>query len=455
MVHYLRWFEEGTQIDICKAIDFISILCYALDLLLQCCFQVVAWRDVDYTMEFGKSGFVGKRTSTATTNGGRRSYLHSHNDDEDKKTRIRKIARQMTREVSERIRDYHQRISSLHFNTVFILNTITVSCFILNFFDSTTFLPNTTFLRPFMIIWINYRVQTASGAMVRMLPALSDILIILVLYLIFFAGFTSLFLGPIQTNNGPGDNEGFDTFLYSLLNYYVLLSTETFPNIIDFFPKDNIVVPYIFASFLLFGYFILMAYLTAIVFDGYYDFKLKISLKEYFLERTAVATTFLVIAYDPETESYNDELTLSDILDVKFKFNGKQATFTQLAALFQALDENNNCGLDETEFYRFCDALTNLFENISDEKGEKGLAVGEKGGSGSIRSIPSFSGMKESCNEQLSIMYYRLLSYIPSLSKFLGTIGQSHVLFFHILQIFRQGLVQIFLILSSVSKFFW
>lgn len=83
-----------------------------------------------------------------------------------------------------------------------------------------------------MFIFINYRLQTAAGAMLNMFPELSDMLIILILFLLLFSSFTSIFIGRSDYEIDAFREEGFGTFFLSLLNYYVLLSTESFPQII-------------------------------------------------------------------------------------------------------------------------------------------------------------------------------------------------------------------------------
>ena len=139
-------------------------------------------------------------------------------------------------------------------------------------------------------------------------------------------------------------------------------------------------------------------------------------------------------------------------MDVKFKFNGKTASFAQLADLFAALDEDGNCGPCEDEFYMFCDALTSLFE--SDSNSNFAANKTKKADSGSLRSVPSFGELRENCSSKLSAFCANLFNRIPQTVSYILTLFQrllqSNVLFFHILQIFRQGLIQIFFLLSFI-----
>jgi len=243
----LHVFEEEHQLMICKVINVVSLGVYVLDILIQCAFQHVYWQDVDYSLTLNKRR-RGSTTQTPVIN----DSIYSR------------------RGIHTTIRETMKRVTGTHYNIVFILNFICVFYQVFDFFRVSQ---HSGWLRPLMLIWINYRLQTASGAMIRMLPALTDILVILVSFLAFFAIFSSLVMGPLQIEDSENQNDGFETFSYALLNFYVLLSTETFPNILDKFPAKYVFIPCVFTLFLALGYFILMAYLTAIVFDGYYDFK--------------------------------------------------------------------------------------------------------------------------------------------------------------------------------------
>lgn len=62
-----------------------------------------------------------------------------------------------------------------------------------------------------------------------------------------------------------------------------------------------------------------MAYMTAIVFDGYYNVKIKISLQEYLTERSALAAAFLAISWDPVMGEFREVLTLGDLLEANVR----------------------------------------------------------------------------------------------------------------------------------------
>ena len=164
-------------------------------------------------------------------------------------------------------------------NVVFFMNVVVVLVMVV---ATIADMPSkAAFLRPIMLLFVNYRLQTAAGAIFRALSFLGDMLIIMSLFLIIYAGTTSVAVG--SDDNAPYPEQGFNGFWNALLSYYVLLSTENFPQIIERFGNDDFVGLF-FISFLVLGYFMLMAYMTAIVFDGYYHVKIEISLKEYLTE---------------------------------------------------------------------------------------------------------------------------------------------------------------------------
>jgi len=219
----------------------------------------------------------------------------------------------------------------------------------------------------------------------------------------------------------------------------VLLTTESFPTVIDQFSTDF--VGSFFSVFIVLGYFVFMAYVTAIVFDAYYEVKIEISLKEYLTEKAALATAFLCIAYDPVTLEYSQDLTLNDLLRAEFVFNGLPAGFNRITELFTKLDVDANGSLDEKEFYHFCDAVVSQVES---EDGANYFVVDEDGrvASGSLSQGGVFGDMWI-CAADLRARVD------DGLVRIFGK-RETHVLFQHILQIFKSGLLSIFFLLAFI-----
>lgn len=344
----VRISDEATQKYACALVNTVVLVIYVLDIAVQCTFVRLKWRDVDWAGEFVKTGNrnVSRfRSTLSKRNESIRSAAMSN--------RSRRLG-----PLQRLWQDIRLGLEENEWNVVFLGNLVVVLVMVL---ATIADIPSkAAFLRPIMLLFVNYRLQTAAGAIFKALSYLGDMLIIMSLFLIVYAATTSVTVG--SDDNAPYPEQGFNSFWNALLSYYVLLSTENFPQIIERFGNEDFVGLF-FISFLVLGYFMLMAYMTAIVFDGYYHVKIAISLKEYLTERSALAAAFLCLSYDPLASEFNEVLTLGDLLEANLKFHGKEAGFSRINELFLELDRDGNAALDEEEFYRFCDAVVVQTEN--------------------------------------------------------------------------------------------
>ena len=354
--------------------------------------------------------------------------------------------------------------SKLTYNSIFLCNFAVVAFMV--YATLTSLSSKGAFLRPVMYIFMNYRIQTACGAFIKMLPQLTDILVIIFFFIVVYAAMTCLLFSEIPSVSSNPE-EGFNSFWYALLNYYVLLSTENFPQILERF--DDNFVAWFFITFLVIGYFIFMAYMTAIVFDGYYDVKIQISLQEYLTERSALVTAFLCIAYDPLGNIFNEVLTLGDLIEANLTFHGNKATIDIITELFLELDVDGSKTLDEDEFYHFCDAVVSQVEKLRDAdlfaenpatSSFSSNSMQSDTGEGARKRIsftktPSglFSGVLWHWRRFFRKAKLQCVSFFEAHVDKLVSAEGTHILFNHILQIFRSGLIQIFFILALIWIF--
>ncbi|GMH62502.1 hypothetical protein TrRE_jg2095 [Triparma retinervis] len=467
---YLKFANEAVQKNVCSWANYIFVTIYLLDIVVQLCYQRIAWHDVDWASDYVKNR--GGKNVESTARSFRKHFVSSLRESsfgggaESERPRG-SFSTWLANKISE--------IMMLKYNFIFIFNFLVVAFMI---YATATKLPSKgAFFRPAMFLFTNYRIQTACGAFVKMLPHLTDILVILFLFIVVFAAITCVaFEEAPSASSNP--EEGFSSFWYALLNYYVLLSTENFPSILDRF-QDNFVA-WVFIFFLVIGYFIFMAYMTAIVFDGYYHVKIQISLQEYLTERSALVTAFLCIAYDPLADGFNEVLTLGDLIEANLTFHGKNAGIEMITDLFLALDVDGSKTLDEEEFYHFCDGVVSLLERLENQDLEfESLDHRSTSGSFDIDNQGRTSFSSEDGQQRRRSSSFNPVSgagggvrrMVWNLRKFLRRMKLhfidffrrhvdklipeegTHILFNHILQIFRSGLIQIFFILALVWTF--
>ncbi|GMH76167.1 hypothetical protein TL16_g06993 [Triparma laevis f. inornata] len=232
-------------------------------------------------------------------------------------------------------------------------------------------------------------------------------------------------------------------------------------------PNPNFSLPiynnigYLFTTFLILGYFVLMAYMTAIVFDGYYNVKIKISLQEYLTERSALAAAFLAISWDPVMGEFREALTLGDLLEANLKIHGTETGFHRTAELFNDLDLDQNGSLDENEFYSFCDAVCQRVEKDSIDTQNLIDASFNEDDNGmhrnpsSTESITDSGRLKKKSSIKIfrdsALRWYTIMKedVIDAITPFIPDKG-SHILFNHILELFRSGLIQVFFLLACI-----
>ncbi|GMI44461.1 hypothetical protein TrCOL_g1799 [Triparma columacea] len=463
VTEYLKFADEAVQKNVCSWANFIIVSIYFLDIVVQLCFQRVAWHDVDWASTYVLER--GRRDIESTARSFRKHFVSSLRESSfaggvETESLGTSFLGWMRYKIAQ--------ITKLKFNFIFLFNFIVVAFMV---FATATKLPSRgAFLRPGMFLFTNYRIQTACSALVKMLPHLTDILLIIFLCIIVFAAITcAVFEEVPSASSSP--QEGFSSFWYALLNYYVLLSTENFPSILDRFEENF--VAWVFIAFLVLAYFIFFSYMTAIVFDGYYDVKIQISLQEYLTERSALVTAFLCIAYDPLGDVFNEVLTLGDLIEANLTFHGKSAGIEMVTELFLELDADGSKTLDELEFYHFCDGVVSLLERLENQDLET-ESFDHPSGSGSfdVQGRQSFSSEDGDQRRRSSFnavhggwsmvrnwrKYWRRVKlqfwgwfarYVDKLVPEEGT----HILFNHIMQIFRSGLMQIFFILALIWTF--
>ncbi|GMH82854.1 hypothetical protein TrVE_jg2143 [Triparma verrucosa] len=470
----LRLFEEEEQTQYLNIVNYCILAVYILDLLIQAFYQHIYWSDVDWASDYVKktskaSGRAKKAKGHVVSTQNVKRYRTSI---EQKSESIRTTARSMRADKSTfvRLKLLFNNLRLYSYNSIFILNTIVVAAM---FFSTIFDVPSQcSFLRPIMFIFINYRLQTAAGAMMNMFPELSDMLIIVCIFLLLFSVLTAIFIGgSYEIDTYP--EEGFGSFFLCLLNYYVLLSTESFPQLIGRFGNTtdtgaanlnfNLTtynnIGYLFTAFLVLGYFVLLAYMTAIVFDGYYNVKIKISLQEYLTERSALAAAFLTISWDPVGGEFNDALTLGDLLEANIRIHGAEAGFHMTAELFEDLDRDQNGSLDENEFYSFCDAVCQMVEkrsydamdsamdeSFSEDPINRNTSTDSMTDSGRTKKRPKYKTILSNARRWYRNTKENLVEFVRPLIPEEG----SHILFNHILELFRSGLIQVFFLLACI-----
>lgn len=94
------------------------------------------------------------------------------------------------------------------------------------------------------------------------------------------------------------DDYNFRTIYRSMLTFYVLMTTENYPDVMHSAWEESANYSFVFVSFLCTVHFIMLSLLTAVVFESYSKQKSEISGNSFILERLALTEAFRALTYD-------------------------------------------------------------------------------------------------------------------------------------------------------------
>jgi len=203
---WLKFADQSTQEFWCWLLNTVFLVLYLIDLSFQLIYSQLYWRDVDWANEFVKKKGVKSRMTHM------QSSMRSSTTTIHPPTPTNKFHK-----VVFRFLEFFKRNE---INIILLLNAAIV---LFMTFNSLLDLPSKgSYLRPWMFIFLNYRLQTAGSAMCRLLTYLLDIFVILAVFLISFAFVTSVCLQSFMQEL-PEDTkkeQTFKTFAFALINYY-------------------------------------------------------------------------------------------------------------------------------------------------------------------------------------------------------------------------------------------
>eukprot|EP00761_Pharyngomonas_kirbyi_P013252 gb/GECH01013279.1/.p1 GENE.gb/GECH01013279.1/~~gb/GECH01013279.1/.p1 ORF type:complete len:556 (+),score=116.92 gb/GECH01013279.1/:1-1668(+) len=151
--------------------------------------------------------------------------------------------------------------------------------------------------------------------------------------------------------SGIPDNPYFETFSDSFLSLFILLTTANFPDVMLPSYRSTKFAGIFFVVFLVFGLYLVMSLVMALVYDIYRSDLCVEALDRVDEERTSLKLAFSILSgIDEEKIDKQQWVRLLEAL--KPGNNPRKA-----GVLFDLIDSDNSGNVDEVEFFALCDLL--------------------------------------------------------------------------------------------------